>query len=52
MRYYRFLMASRSTLRVRANAPASFAAIRPMALDFVRTCKGRLSVKANLKADA
>ena len=39
--------------RVRtANAPANFAAIRPMALNLVRTRKGKLSVKANLKAAA
>lgn len=39
--------------RVRtANAPANFAAIRHMALNLVRTRKGKLSVKANLKAAA
>lgn len=39
--------------RVRTgNAPANFAAIHHMALNLVRTRKGKLSVKANLKAAA
>ena len=35
-----------------ANAPVNLAAIRHMALNLVRTRKGKLSVKANLKAAA